>query len=141
MFKAKIEGLNAVLKKIEQYNKALAEGVDLELNEAAINIANNARILAPKGKTKELANSIGFDISKKYNKSVFVDASYAAFVEFGTGSRVFDAPFQFTPEMKDYAREFFVSGKGKMPARPYLFPSYTKELIQIRTRLKRLFFS
>ena len=140
MFKAKIEGLNDVLKKIEQYDKALAEGVDLELTEAAVNIANKARVAAPKGNSGQLAASIGSDVSRKYNKSVFASAPYSAYVEFGTGAKVFKGPFQFTPSMKAYAREFYISGKGKLPAMPYLFPAYTAEVIELRKRLKRLFF-
>src|SRR5688572_8350269 len=140
MFKVKIDGLESVLKKVEKYDKALGEGVINVLSEGAENIAANARARAPKGRTKRLANSIIADTSQPYRKSVSVFAPHAPFVEFGTGSRVFDSPFQFTPAMKEYAMDFFVSGKGRMPAAPFLFPAYTAEIIQIRNRLRKLFF-
>ncbi len=141
MFKAKIEGLSSVLRKIESYDKKLAVDVDVILSEGMNNVAINAAILAPVGKSGALGGYIKADTSVKYHKSVTVYAPYAAYVEFGTGSRVFDSPFQFTPEMKAYAMDFFVTGRGRMPARPFLFPAYTAEVIKIRQRIKQLFFS
>lgn len=142
MFTVKIQGLESVLKKIERYDKALGEGVINELSQGAKNIAAVAKVNAPTGKTGALAASGGFDISQPYRKSIFFTAPYAPYVEFGTGSKVFQSVngFAFTPEMKDFAREFYVNGMGRMPARPYLFPAYSAEIVQIRKRIRNLFF-
>lgn len=141
MFKTKIQGLAGVLKKIESYDKKLAVDVDNILSQGAINIADRAAQLAPVGKSGALGNYIRADTSQKFNKSVSVFAPYAAFVEFGTGSRVFDTGFNFTPEMRAYAMDFYVSGRGRLPPSPFLFPAYTEEVIKIKERIKKLFFS
>lgn len=140
MFKTTIQGLSGVLKKIESYDKKLAADVDDILSEGANNIARSAAARAPKGKSGALAASISADTSMKYRKAVTVGVSYGPFVEFGTGSRVFDTGFQFTPEMRAYAMEFYVSGKGRLPPSPFLFPAYTEEVIKIKERIKQLFF-
>lgn len=44
-----------------------------------------------------------------------------AYIEFGTGVFVTVAP-----EWKDMAWQFYVNGKGRMPARPYLYPAFVK---------------
>lgn len=143
MFKTTIQGLAGVLKKIESYDKKLATDVDDILSEGANNIASAARIRAPKGKSGALAASISADTSMKYRKTVGVGVSYAPFVEFGTGVRVFDNKdgFTFTPEMRAYAMDFYVSGKGRLPSSPFLFPAYEAEVIEIKKRIKKLLFS
>lgn len=65
-----------------------------------------------------------------------IPVSYAAYVEFGTG--VFAAAFVATldPEIQKYAREFFVNGRGRLPARPYLFPAIEVQRLELLKRLK-----
>ena len=59
----------------------------------------------------------------------------AAWVEFGTGVKA-DPP----AGLEDYAMQFFVSGKGRLPPSPFLFPSSEeskKELIAALQKLAR----
>lgn len=141
-FTFRIDGLRETLKRIESYDKALAEGVVKELDRGAVNIATRAIINAPKGKTGRLAASIGYNISQPYQKSVYAGAFYSPYVEFGTGLNVFKAKsgFVFTPEMKEFAKEFYVNGMGRMPAQPFLFPAFEYEKPKIIERIKGLFF-
>jgi len=44
-----------------------------------------------------------------------------AYIEFGTGIHV-----EVDPEWQDIAWEFYVNGKGRLRATPYLYPAYTK---------------
>ena len=137
MFKAKFTGLKEVITRLEQFDKKLALGVDEELSKGALNISLQARLRCPKGRRQRIASSIAADIASKYRKTVTVGVSFAPFVEFGTGVRVFQTPeFNFTPEMREYAREFYVNGLGKEPARPFLLPSFEVEKPQILKRIK-----
>lgn len=141
MFNVEIQGLTQVLSKIEAYSKELADGLDEELSLAAENVANMARVRAPKGRSGQLAASITADIGQRFSKTVSVPVLYAPYVEFGTGLKVFKSPsFNFTPEMKAYAMEFYVSGLGKEPPLPYLFPSLEVEKVRLMTRIKQRFF-
>lgn len=140
-FKASIQGLSETLRKIEKYNTQLAVDIDGQLTVAANNVANAARLRAPKGKTGLLTASIRTDTSVKYSKKVEVAHFVAPYVEFGTGVKVFQNPvFNFTPEMRAYAREFYVSGKGRQPAQPYLFPSLEAEKPKLLNRIKEVLF-
>lgn len=141
MIRVQINGLREVMKRIEKVDKALATKVGDELTTGARNIESQAKAYAPKGRTGELAGSIEADVSQPYDKRVSVSAPYAPFVEFGTGVRVFQNPsFNFTPEIRAYAMEFYVNGLGKQPAHPYLFPAFEQEKLQIIKRIKKVLF-
>ena len=141
MFKAEIKGLKELQLKIERYDKDLSVRIDKELSDGAENIAVMARSKAPKGRSGKLGASISADVTRKFNKSISVGVIYAPYVEFGTGVKVFQNPsFNFTPEMRLYAREFYVTGKGKQPAHPFLFPSFVIEKKRIIDRIKQVLF-
>lgn len=58
---------------------------------------------------------------------IYTDTKMAAYIEFGTGA--FAAQYlssQGTPEMIADALQFFETGRGTMPERPYLFPVYNR---------------
>lgn len=118
----------------------MAKAVDTELAQGAINVANHARSLAPQGKTGKLKASIFADTSQPFNKTVGSNLWYAPFVEFGTGVNVFKTNFRFTPEMRDYAKEFFVTGKGFAYPVPYLFPAVEAERKEIVKRIRNKVF-
>ena len=56
---------------------------------------------------------------------------YAAYVEFGTGTKV-----QIPQGLEDYAMTFYVNGKGRLPARPFLFPAWFRESGEFMKRIK-----
>lgn len=64
-----------------------------------------------------------------------VPVNYAAFVEFGTGQFAAAHVSMLPPEIQAYAMTFFVSGRGRMPARPFLFPAIEKNLIELKRHL------
>jgi hypothetical protein len=138
-FKANIQGLGGVLNRIKQYDEALATGVDNILTQAATNVANAAKATVAKD-TQALANSIGVDTSVHNSKVVGTDLVYGAYLEFGTGEFVFDAAFPFTAEQKAYAKQFYVSGKGRLHSKPYLFPALEAEIPKTLQKIRRLFF-
>jgi HK97 gp10 family phage protein len=139
-FQVEVQGLSQLKKKLDNFDKNLSTGVDEELSVGAINIENKARQLAPHGKTGELGASIFSNVSRPFQKEVGSSLFYAPFVEFGTGVNVFKGPFEFTPEMRAFAREFFVSGKGILPAQPFLFPALIEEKPNIIKRIKEKVF-
>lgn len=140
-FKAEIKGLQQVRQRIEKFSKALSDDVDEILSEGAHNIAEAARNNAPKGATGALKASISADTTEKWNKTISANVPYAAYVEFGTGSHVFENKigFDFAPEVKAFAEEFYVNGKGRQMATPYLFPALESEKLRIIQNIKKLF--
>lgn len=67
---------------------------------------------------------------------LFANAPYSGFIEFGTG--VFAAAYvpSLDPEIQAYAMTFFVNGKGRLPARPFLFPAIEIQRKALIDRLK-----
>lgn len=55
-----------------------------------------------------------------------------AYMEFGTGVYV-----KVAPEWKDYAWQFYVNGKGRLRATPYLYPAYTKHRKLLRQNFEK----
>lgn len=139
-FNIKVNGLESVLKNMEKYDKRVADDVDHELDVAAETVAAQARARAPKGKQNRLAPSIQANTGQKFRKSVTVGANFGAFVEFGTGSHVFKGPYAFTSEEKAFARQFYVSGKGRMRSRAFLFPAFDDEKPKLLERIKKVLF-
>lgn len=137
-----IKGLRETLQKIEAYSVKIADDIDNELSTAVKNVRDQARVRAPKGKSGLLAASINADTSVRFRKSVGSPLYHAPFVEFGTGSQVFKNKigFVFTPEMRVFAMEFYITGLGRMPASPYLFPSYEGEKPKLLNRIKEVLF-
>jgi len=139
-FTAQLGGLQQTIQRIEAYSKEMGDGLDEELGQGVDRIAAKAKSRAPKGKSNALANSIVSDKSTRFSKAVEVRAFYAAYVEFGTGSNVFVSPFNFTPEMREFARDFFVNGKGRLYPQPFLFPSFIEEVPVILDKVKKRMF-
>lgn len=141
-FNIRMTGFDQFIKKMQNADKNLANAIDQELDTAAINVQNTAKMLAPRGKSGKLASSIGVNLSERGRKSIFARVPYAPFVEFGTGANVFDTPeFEFTPEMKAFAMEFYVSGRGMLYPQPFLFPALMAEKPKLLERIKKRMFS
>lgn len=138
MIKIKTEGFNELLRAMDNYSKDLGDQVDVILSNGAQNIESEARAAAPRGNTGALASSISSNVSERFNKRVSVEVPYAAYVEFGTGIRVFENKigFVYSPELQSYANEFFVNGKGTMPATPFLFPAFENKKQEIINQIK-----
>lgn len=130
-----ISGVTAALKKIENLGPQAEKIVNAEISAFALDTTNDAKTNVPVD-LGYLRNSIQYQVGK-LEAFINVNAFYAAYVEFGTGAKVFESSFAFTSEMKSYAATFFVNGKGTLPARPYLFPAYEKNRLLLIERLKQ----
>jgi HK97 gp10 family phage protein len=103
-----LTGLEKLKERLKAMPKEVAEGVDDVLSANAIAIATKAKELAPVD-IGGLRSSIGQDISKPLEKHVTVNAGYAAWVEFGTGSYAAD----YVGSLPATWREFAMRFKGK----------------------------
>lgn len=135
----RIEGLEKVLRKIDKMDKFASTTIDLELDRAADNVLRDAKANAPRGRRQRIVNSL-YANKMKFRKTVGAGAKFAAFAEFGTGSRVFKGSYSFTPDEKAFARRFYVSGKGRMRSRAYLFPAFRREIPELMKRIRKVFF-
>jgi HK97 gp10 family phage protein len=140
-FNAKITGVDAIIRKINNAPKKVAEESTKIINDSVKEIANAAKAKVPV-KTSLLKNSIGYSLyTQGVGASVFADTRYAAYVEFGTGEK-FGIPIYPNINMSDlesYALTFKKSKKViGVPYRPYMFNSYSEVLGKMVNKIKKI---
>ena len=102
-FAVSLSGIKELEGKLNNLSTALKVDVSDEINASALKIENQAKRLAPVN-FGQLRNSIALTKAGELTYSVAANASYSAYVEFGTGPQV-NVPADF----KSYAQQF----KGK----------------------------
>lgn len=120
MAKGVLLGIDLLNKRLANLSDAVKNGVKQDIQASGQTIRNGAIARVP----VDLGGLKGSISAANLNNGTEVVAqqNYAAYVEFGTGAKV-----KVPPGLEKYAREFFVSGKGTLPARPYMFPAYFEE--------------
>ena len=133
----KIEGLDALIKRLGKLAPQIAKEVAMEVNASALAIQSKARraVAVDKG---FLRNSIQLKEINKGDKIMYTVGSalkYAPYIEFGTGGEV-TVPAGY----EDFALQF----KGKkgvkinLRARPYLIPSFESEIPILRKNIQNV---
>ena len=115
----------------KEYQGIVAE-MDAEFQAAVVNIEKAAVISVPVDKGF-LKSSIQAKKIDRLNYEVVAPIKYAPYVEFGTGSNV-NIPAGF----ESFAQQFFVSGKGRNRAQPFLIPAFLFESEQLLKRLEAI---
>ncbi len=125
-----------MLKNLQKFGAAAAVEIDKITEEIVINIVADAKINAPKnlGKLGE-GKSIEKVKIKESNYKAVVNKEYAAYVEFGTGTKV-----QVPTELYEMASKFKGAGikEVNIRAQPYLYPAFVKGRKEYKKDLKDL---
>lgn len=128
----KLKGNKALLNKLKAVGQVGKDLIEEEVFSSLQEIRNEAVSRVPVD-TGILKNSIVVQ-NEKLSGKVIVNAKYAPYVEFGTGTRV-DVP----EGLKDYAIKF--KGKGikevNLPAQPFLFPAWFRETKELMINLEK----
>ena len=123
--------------ELDKEYKALLDEMDAEVSAAAINITKAAVMAAPvrqsKGTKGGLKSSIAYKPLGFLDYEVVAPITYAPYVEFGTGGLV-----QIPKGFEDLAQQFYVNGKGRNRAQPFLIPAFIFETEQLEKRLKAI---
>lgn len=164
----KMDGLDEVLKGIDQFTDEAKEDLDIELQASADKIAGDAKgNVRGHADTGRMAQSISAARNGLLDHEVVAQSGYAAFREFGTGTKVSIPPgleeyakqfddqkggtwAEFEANMREWLRRHGIEEKalypmmrqiylkGSEPA-PFLFPAYDKEKAELIKRLKKRF--
>ena len=133
----KIEGLDALIKRLGKLSPEIAKEVAMEINASALAIQSKARrdVVVDNG---ILRNSIQLKEVNKGDKIIYTVGSalkYAPYVEFGTGGTV-NVPAGY----EDFAIQF--KGKGirkiNLKPRPYLIPAFESEIPILRKNIQNV---
>lgn len=106
-FAVSLGGFKELEGKLKNLTTALKVDVGDEINASVIKIENQAKRLAPVN-FGQLRGSIAHSKDSELTYSVAANASYSAYVEFGTGPQV-NVPADF----KSYAQQFKGKSGGK----------------------------
>ena len=130
-----LDGLKETLAKFNSLPADTQQWVDDELTATAYTMADTAKQLAPVD-LGALKNSIDVTRNEPLLKQVSAQVEYAAYVEFGTGTRVTMWPFP--EDLAAYAIQFKGAGirKVNLYAQPYFFPAYQTATEELVKRLK-----
>ena len=129
-----VKGLQKVLKNLQKFGAEAAVEVDKTTELIVKDIVADAKINAPKDMGK-LAQSIYEVALGESNYKVVVNKEYAAYVEFGTGTKV-----QVPSELYEMASKFKGAGikEVNIQAQPYLYPAFVKGRKRYKKDLKDL---
>jgi hypothetical protein len=130
-----IQGLKELQKKLGTMPKHLVDETDAEMAAAANGFVNRA-VEAVRVDTGFLRNSITFSRLAEMNYEVVAGARYAAYVEFGTITRV-----SVPADLVQYAAQFKGRGlrkSGGMAARPFFFPQLPIARAELNKNLKQM---
>jgi HK97 gp10 family phage protein len=136
----RIEGLDALIKRIGKLAPEIAKEVAMEVNASALAIQSKARRSVASNSTDKgrLVGSIQLKEVNTGDKIMYTVGSalrYAPYVEFGTGGTV-NVPAGY----EDFAIQF--KGKGirkvNLRPRPYLIPAFESEMPILRKNIKNV---
>jgi len=141
-FQVDIKGMDSVFSRLDRLQNDIAQGIDDELDASAEDIAGNARTDCPvgsvKGESGGLRESISVVRDVFLQRQIVADKFYAPYVEFGTGEFAAAYLAGQPKELQDYAMQFYVNGKGRMPAAPFLFPNLVAQQPVLIERIKNV---
>ena len=130
----KIQGLDKLIKRIDDYPVAVQKVVDAEIKAGALKIRDLAVQLAPVDQGV-LRRDITADVSQPFKAKVQAFAFYSPYVEWGTGRKV-NVPGD--AERKAYAMTFKGTKQinGQRP-QPFFFRAYDAVKVEILRNIKR----
>lgn len=134
-FQLNVVGLDRLLDKLQKASEDTKEQVYAEVEGTAYDIAAGSKSKVPKDMSF-LSNSINVNTLNEAAHEIVVQKYYAPYVEFGTGAQAANYLASQDEELKAYAMQFYVNGKGRMQPRPFLFPTVKAEVPKMWERIK-----
>lgn len=134
-------GSKSIQDILDNAEDGVKELIDVELEAFTFDVERDAKLnlgtaLKPGGANEgKLRQSINGSYAD-YTSRVTVASNYAAYVEFGTGEFAASYVPSLPVDIQEYAMQFFVNGKGRLPAHPFLFPAYFKNIELLKQRLQ-----
>lgn len=151
-----LQGGDKLLQTLRNYPKVVQEAISEEFEISAQEIRSNAVAKVQDRKPGEfdhmdddrkkkaqedlryLAQGITVDKKNKLQFDIVSGFALSAYFEFGTGDYVFDDSPWVDGPLREYARNFFVNGKGITKPHPFLFNSFYEERVELIKRLKQI---
>lgn len=140
MAKVIVNGLSGLQKKLGSLSKKIEQEIKLQVLDSSTQIVVDALNAAPTellmiggGESKDELNIKNRLVNEPKNNGFAADigvqgeSKIPVYVEFGTGTDAAEYVPTLPKEIQDYARKFYVNGKGRIKKQPYLIPSFLRE--------------
>jgi HK97 gp10 family phage protein len=131
------QSLNAFYKYLKNLEDDVADYVRAEVEDSMLAIESEAanKVAVDTGALKNSIQSMPIKVSKnQITGGVEVGATYAPYVEFGTGTRV-----KVPSELGDFAAQYKGDGvkEVNLPARPFFYPEVFKQRTELPKNIER----
>jgi len=127
--------IKSVINKLIDIKNKISKEVDYEIANSAEEIVLLAKQKAPNFIANQIYSN-RLDFLRYSVKSNFI---YSAYFEFGTGKYYLEYKSELTPEWQDIAANYFINGRGRINANPYLYPSFNEVRPKLFKRIIDLF--
>ena len=146
-----ISGLPQLKKKLADYSKKVQQDVKNQVQDSGTQIESDAIAKAPRQLLiqgqKSQPETLDFhqridntEVNGGFGAEIGVQSenNLAIYVEFGTGEDAASYVPTLPKEIQDYARLFYVNGKGRILHQPFLIPAFRKESPIFISELKKI---
>jgi hypothetical protein len=146
-FSFKSEGLDKALKRLQERAENMEADVDAvikaNINDIEVKAKSRLASFSVTGieggtglKTSWYLTPYAGENSKGWQLGN--SNKVAPYLEFGTGTNVFQGEYWVTDELANYAKQFYVNGKGRLYPHPFLYNSAFEQLPLLVEDLKNL---
>jgi hypothetical protein len=147
-FTFKSEGLDKALKRLQERAETLESDVDGAIEGAIKDIETKAKARVTSFSHVGVDGGTGLQTTWVKPYQIVTENSkgwalenknkVAPYLEFGTGTYVFQGEYWVTDELARYAMDFYVNGKGRLQPHPFLYNSAFEQLPKLVEDLKNL---
>jgi HK97 gp10 family phage protein len=144
-FNVSIKGGDALVRKLQKATETIQIETVKIINESVKEISNAAKARVPVAKKNGgfLKSSIGYtNYQEGEGATVYANARYAPYVEFGTGDFGFGIPVYPNIDMSELEAYALTFKRKKqtigMPYRPFMFNSYSEVLGKMVNKIKKI---
>jgi HK97 gp10 family phage protein len=131
------QSLNAFYKYLKNLESQVSDYVRAEIEDSMLAIESEAtnNVSVDTGALKNSIQSMPIKVTKnEITGGVEVGASYAPYVEFGTGTKV-----KVPSELSNFAQQYKGDGikEVNLPARPFFYPEVFKQRTELPKNIER----
>jgi HK97 gp10 family phage protein len=131
------QSLNAFYKYLKNLESQVSDYVRAEIEDSMLAIESEAtnNVAVDTGALKNSIQSTPIKVTKnEITGGVEVGASYAPYVEFGTGTKV-----KVPSELSNFAQQYKGDGikEVNLPARPFFYPEVFKQRTELPKNIER----
>lgn len=139
-------GGDKIQQNLSKYTADLRKQLEAEFEDSGRTIEYKAKEYAQqkvavqddKYEVKSFAQQISLKKAGELNYELNSAHPLSAYFEFGTGRTVFQGESWVDADLKKYAQEFFITGKGTIRPAPFLFNNFYEERVKLIERIKKL---